>query len=327
MVENAVNERVSDIHLIPLEKEYAVYFRKAGALVFFDYRSFDWGRRCIAHFKFLANLDVAEKRKPQSGSVHYTVKEHAIELRLSTIMNVHLLESLVIRVIQPMLIQTQLNAFFPLEFKKLQQLVQRKSGLVLFSGPVGSGKTTTIYQLLRDRIEYEMLQVITMEDPVEIVEPRFLQAEVNVAAGITYNELIKASLRHHPDILVIGEIRDEETAKMVIRGALTGHLMVATIHAKNAIGVIGRLQELGITRQQMEQTIIGIVSQRLVPALYGNQLNKFNRCAVWELMENEQVVASLNQQVFSMTTLNQKLRKAWGCGYVSTQSYYKYEVV
>ena len=211
-------------------------------------------------------MDVGEKRKPQSGAAHLMVDDHAIELRFSTITNVLLLESLVIRVIrQQAKNQPTIRTYFPEDILLLTSLIRRKSGLILFSGPVGSGKTTTIYQLLRARMAEETLQIITMEDPVEIYEEKFLQTEVNEMAGISYDVLIKSSLRHHPDVLMIGEIRDEETARMSIRGALTGHLMIATIHAKDALGVIARLQELKVTNEQLKQTLIGVVSQRLVP--------------------------------------------------------------
>ncbi|WP_446450236.1 competence type IV pilus ATPase ComGA [Tuanshanicoccus lijuaniae] len=280
------------------------------------------GKKLISYLKFLANLDVGEKRKPQSGAIHYQTSIGRIELRLSTITNIDLIESLVIRVIhQKKQEQNHLDVYFPDDLVRLKRLVQRKSGLILFSGPVGSGKTTTIYHLLRERMAQETLQIITMEDPVEIIEPQFLQTEVNYRAGVSYEQLIKAALRHHPDILLIGEIRDEETAKMVIRGALTGHLMIATIHAKNTLGVIGRLQELSVTNQQIQQTLIGIVSQRLIPSFHDN------RYALFEILEGQALLAACHQEPAIFKTLNQKLRKAWANGYLSTKSYHQFEII
>ncbi|MBS4461561.1 Flp pilus assembly complex ATPase component TadA [Aerococcaceae bacterium zg-B36] len=322
LIKDAVESNVSDIHLLPVNQHYVLYFRQFGKMAFYAERALDWGKKLISYLKFLANLDVGEKRKPQSGAIHYQMAIGQIELRLSTITNIDLIESLVIRVIhQKKHEQNNMNVFFPNDVMRLKRLVQRKSGLILFSGPVGSGKTTTIYHLLRNRMADETLQIITMEDPVEIIEPQFLQTEVNYRAGVSYEQLIKAALRHHPDILLIGEIRDEETAKMVIRGALTGHLMIATIHAKNTLGVIGRLQELSVTTQQIQQTLIGIVSQRLIPSF------QEQRYALFEILEGKALYAACHQQPMTFRTLNQRLRKAWANGYLSTKSYYQFEII
>ena len=340
LIEHAISQGVSDIHILPAENDYKTFYRINGKLVLHKEADFDWGKRLISYFKFLANMDVGERRKPQSGSCTLPLSTNSIELRFSTITNVKLYESIVIRILkQSKIDQTTLRTYFPKSQEILRQLVRRKSGLILFSGPVGSGKTTSIYQLLRERMRDEPLQVITMEDPVEIYEPLFLQTEVNTRANVTYDSLIKASLRHHPDVLMIGEIRDEETARMCIRGALTGHLMIATIHAKNAIGVLGRLQELQITSQQLSQTLIGIVSQRLVPrycAQCGEQCSSdcthikldVQRLALLEILHGEALEKNLHHphpDLFS--TLNQELNRAWAYGYIDEKAYQHYELV
>lgn len=295
----------------------------------------------ISYFKFLANMDVGEKRKPQSGASHLHIDHSPVELRFSTITNVLLLESLVIRVIRQQLKSNySVQTYFPQDILLLRSLLNRKSGLVLFSGPVGSGKTTTIYQLLRERMAQETVQIITMEDPVEIYEANFLQTEVNELAGISYDVLIKSSLRHHPDILMIGEIRDEETARMAIRGALTGHLMIATIHAKDSWGVIARLQELQVTAEQLKQTLIGVVSQRLVPR-YCYQCQGdcrpmcslsalgTKRAALLEIMAGQVLkeILSTSETSLPFKTLNHQLRKAWACGYINEKTYTQFEVI
>jgi len=182
----------------------------------------------------------------------------------------------------------------------------RKSGLLLFSGPVSSGKTTTIYRLLQESYDTEPKQIITMESPVEIKDQRFLQVEVNEASDITYDVLIRASLRHHPDILMIGEIRDEETAQMVIRAALTGHLVLATIHAKDCSGVLSRMKELGVTTEQLLQTLLLVTTQRLLP-LKNGQL-----AVLFEVMKAEEIYPYLLHQELpdSFISLNQKLEEA-----------------
>ena len=182
--------------------------------------------------------------------------------------------------------------------------------------------------------------MITMEDPVEIFEPRFLQTQINEAAGISYDVMIKASLRHHPDILMIGEIRDEETARMVIRGALTGHLMIATVHAKDSLGVMARLAELSISQAQLTQTLIGIVSQRLIPRYCGLcqascQLTcqhhpvGAKRLALLEILSGQALRQHLTQELAqpAYQTLNDKLRKAWSYGFIDGKAYLQFEVV
>lgn len=341
LIRQAKLQTVSDIHINPAKDHYTIYFRINGQMILQETATFNWGKRFISYFKFLADMDIGERRKPQSGAITYPVDESHVELRFSTMMNIHQHESLVIRILYPSQeTSKQFRTFFPANYLILQKLIKRKSGLILFSGPVGSGKTTTIYQLLRQRMDQETIQVITMEDPVEIYEERFLQTEVNERANITYNGLIKASLRHHPDILMIGEIRDEETARMCIRGALTGHLMIATIHAKNTLGVIGRLQELRITDQQLQQTLIAVVSQRLISqychtcggpckVTCSHIPNNQKRLALLEILTGKPLNTYLANGTLSkgFIPLNQTLRKAWALGYVDTDQYYQYEIV
>ncbi|EFR31514.1 competence type IV pilus ATPase ComGA [Eremococcus coleocola] len=329
LIQAALKAQVSDVHLLPWKENYRIYFRKEGCLSHFQDQGLEWGRRLIAYFKYLADMEVGERRRPQSGSVNYQLDHSQVELRFSTIANVHLEESLVIRILQAERTKDQhLQTYFPKQEQVLEKLVKRQSGLILFSGPVGSGKTTTIYHLLRQRMGQETIQIITMEDPVEIYEPNFLQTEINLRAGISYDLLIKASLRHHPEILLIGEIRDEETARMVIRGALTGHLMIATIHAKNCQGVIGRLQELKISQQQLEQTLIGVVSQRLVTSCLTNHL-QHQRLAIYEILHGPTLKHYIQdgRMALDFVSLNHQLRKAWAYGYISKENYEKFELV
>lgn len=341
LIVKAVSQGVSDIHLMPKPDHYVLYFRLNGLLHEKGRQDLEWGKRLINYFKYRADMDVGEKRKPQSGASHLELDGQAVELRFSTIGDVHLQESLVIRVIQSQARQGgPLLTYFPKDLDILRRLIRRKSGLILFSGPVGSGKTTTIYHLLRERLQEEFIQVITMEDPVEIFEPRFLQTQINEAAGISYDVMIKASLRHHPDVLMIGEIRDEETARMVIRGALTGHLMIATVHAKDSLGVMARLAELSISQAQLTQTLIGIVSQRLIPrycslcqascqlACQHHPVGA-KRLALLEILSGQALRQHLTQELAqpAYQTLNDMLRKAWSYGFIDGKTYLQFEVV
>lgn len=341
MLDHAVKMGINDVHILPDKSSYIVYFRVPSGLQRMNTLSMEMGERYIAHFKYLANMDIGERRKPQSGSCQFQLKNQSVELRISTISNYLFQESMVMRILYDQERQNEetMQVFFPDDYKVLKRLLNYRNGLILFSGPVGSGKTTTIYHLLREKYDREPLQVITMEDPVEIKEPKFLQAEVNEKAGLSYELLIKQSLRHHPDILVIGEIRDEETAKMVIRSALTGHLVLATIHAKECTGVIERLLELGVSHQQLKQSLIGVVSQRLInkycPLCQGAcsiycHLHKMTqkKALLFEILTDHDLKIIMEKQGGSQTftSLNVKLRKAYGYGYITEKDFKNYQL-
>lgn len=334
----------SDVHILPEQKHYMIYFRLNGQMEQHFYLDLEEGMRLISYFKFLANMDVGEKRKPQSGSLVYELNEKELDMRFSTISNFRSSESLVIRLLdkkQNTNIETR--SFFKKELDELSKLVQYKSGLILFSGPVDSGKTTTMYHLIRNRSSEDKQQVISIEDPVEIEEAEFLQIQVNEQAGVTYEHLLKSSLRHHPDVLIVGEIRDEETAKMVVRGALTGHLIIASVHAKNPSGVISRLMELGISRALLNQTIIGIVFQKLLPIYCGlceknchsfcthHQPNR-KRSALFDLRTgadlNELFVEDIVQEKYDSysRSFNQLLKRIYAYGFITEQTYSSYQI-
>lgn len=335
--------RTSDIHILPEKGHYVIYFRLSGQMKQYFYLEQEEGQRLISYFKFQANMDVGERRKPQSGSLVYKLKEKEIDLRLSTISNYRTNESLVIRLLEKKEDTDVTNqCFFQHELNELKKLVEYKSGLILFSGPVDSGKTTTIYNLVKNRTIKEKNQIISIEDPVEIEESEFLQIQVNEAAGITYETLLKATLRHHPDVIIVGEIRDEETAKMVIRGALTGHLIIASVHAKNAEGVISRLEELGISLDMLSQTIVGIVFQKLLPQYCGlcegqchssctHQANAAKRTVLYDVRSKERLEQLFmpnqgNKLLESSRTFNHLLEKVLSYGYISEKTYQRYQI-
>lgn len=336
--------RTSDIHILPEQREYHIYFRLNGQMKCYFQLKKDEGARLISYFKFRSNMDVGEKRRPQSGSLVYQINDdEEIDLRLSTISNYRTEESLVIRLLEKQHKKEMVNqCFFSYELNQLKKLVQYKSGLILFSGPVDSGKTTTMYNLVKQQIRQEKHQVISIEDPVEIEETDFLQVQVNEAAGISYETLLKSTLRHHPDIIIVGEIRDEETAKMVIRGALTGHLIIASVHAKNASGVVSRLEELGVSRDALFQTIIGIVFQKLLPVycdLCEGQCH--SNCTHYDQSQKRIVLYDVRvqkslEQLFQLDdkhvgnhvnrTFNHLLKKVLSCGFISSKTYQRYQI-
>lgn len=322
---------VADIHLIPERNHYQLYYRLNGYLSWIQTYPWSLGERMIAHLKYLSKMDIGEKRKPQAGSCRYSWEETSVELRCSTITNFRLQESLVIRLL-PIGQEVQWSQFSVADRTQLQQLqhlIKAKSGLIVFAGPVDSGKTSTIYHLLRQRYHDKPMQVITMEDPVEVAEPLFLQAEVNTAAGLDYDCLIKASLRHHPDVLVVGEIRDEVTAQMAVRAALTGHLVVTTVHAPNGSGVLERLCDLKVSRSQLCQTLKVIVSQRLICRrcpFCGDVCHQYcthlprqqKRMAIFEIWHGRDLEQLCQRQPLHQThhLLRHQLTRAYAFGFV-----------
>ena len=340
----ALQFHIDDIHLLPFREEYRFYLRDGEQLSLLKKIDLETAHRWITFIKYRSGMDVGEKRRPQSGAMKYVLKNgRSIELRLSVISNFKMQISVVIRLLH---LSTdgeksrEVSTYFPKDIDLLQKMLHYKSGLILFSGPVSSGKTTTMYHLLRNRVNDTNLQVITMEEPVEMSEPMFLQTEINEKAGITYELLIKSSLRHHPDMMLIGEIRDEMTAKMVIRGALTGHLMLATVHAKDCKGVISRLEELGVTKDLLRQTLVAVVAQRLVPrycflcqshcCFHCNHIPLSKKKAtIFDIAYGSSLQHLIQEEEFLNPLLhqfNRKLRKAYALGYISQESFEAYKI-
>ena len=343
LLEKGDSQHISDIHLIPEGLTYGCYFRRNGQLEVERRYPKAEGQRIIGYIKFLGNMDVGEKRRPQSGSAVIQMEGQPKDLRFSTMTNFKQEESLVIRLLNKSnQLDIEHHTFFKKQMTQLKQLVRYRSGLLLFSGSVGSGKTTTMYHLVREYALEENQQVITVEDPVEMEEPSFLQCQVNEKAGTSYDTLLKASLRHHPDILIVGEIRDEETARMVIRGALTGHLILASVHSKHAEGVIERIKELGISDVLLRQTVVGIVYQNLLPqacplcvdncSKYCTHLSPTNkRAALFDVWEGEKLHNLLYEETEKLgwsgsTSFNDQLRKVWAYGYITNNTYQKFYI-
>lgn len=264
LLTKAVTANASDIHLIPRRNDAIVRLRVDGALTDVDTMAKRLAEKLISHFKFLAGMDIGEKRRPQNGALDMRVKQRLVNLRLSTLPT-PFSESLVLRILpQEETYSLSELSLFPQTNKQLLSLMDKSNGLILLTGPTGSGKTTLLYSLLNTAVERFSRQVITFEDPIEKKSDLFVQMEVNEKADITYAEGFKSILRHDPDIIMVGEIRDQETAQIAVRAALTGHLVLSTVHTRNSLGCIYRLLELGIPATHLEQTLTAVVAQRLV---------------------------------------------------------------
>lgn len=237
----AINYHASDIYFLPVNDQYVIKIRNSESLMDWKIMSAVRARRIMNYCKYMADMALSELRRPQIGSMDWQVADRQYSLRLSSVGDFSGAESMVVRIIYDL--EEIKTAFFDLEaLKKVRQMTSRR-GLVVFSGPTGSGKTTTIYNLVNQTSAGKI--VMTIEDPVEIKQSNYLQLQVNREAGMAYSDLIKVGLRHRPDVFIVGEIRDELTAKAAIRAALSGHLVYSTIHAPSPRGVVDRLSQFG----------------------------------------------------------------------------------
>lgn len=264
IIAEAYSVEASDIHFLPRENDTLVELRVRGHLLEFDRLPPDFAERIIAHFKFLSGMDIGDKRRPQSGSMLVELRHAPVHLRLSTLPTPYR-ESLVIRLLpQDRNLLVDDLSIFKEATVQLSSLLNYDNGLVLVSGPTGSGKTTTLYTLLSAAKRRYNARIITLEDPIEKKNDNFVQMEINEKANFSYADGFKAILRHDPDIIMVGEIRDQETAQIAVRAALTGHLVFSSVHASDAVGTIERLVELGIPRFDLKETLVGVIAERLV---------------------------------------------------------------
>lgn len=262
----AINKRASDIH-IEAEKDYArIRLRIDGRLCEIMRIHLENYSRLISKIKLMANMDIAERRKPQDSSLKLDQFRN-IDFRVSTI-DTNNGEKLVIRVLSAIDYEnkSKLIGFSDDSKDKLNNAMKNRSGMVILSGPTGSGKSTTLYSLLRS-LNREEENIITVEDPVEYDIEGINQVQVNEKIGFTFAKALRSILRQDPDIIMIGEIRDRETADIAIRSAITGHLVLTTLHTNNALSAIIRLKDLGIENYLLSSAISTVASQRLVRKL------------------------------------------------------------
>lgn len=262
LLENAYKLQASDIHLEPQEKYLQIRLRIDGKLVLIYKASNQISNFLISYLKLISNLDIAEKRLPQDGKFIFSAQN--IDIRISTI-PVLFGEKVVLRLLgnKENLLNLNQMGFSKMNLKYFKDMISASSGLIVITGPVNSGKSTLLYASLNylNRLD---TNIITIEDPVELNLEGINQMQVNQKAGMDYAVALRASLRQDPDIVMIGEIRDEMVAKQAITTALTGHLVLTTLHTKNALGVPARLIDLGVSPVMLSIALLGMTSQRLV---------------------------------------------------------------
>ena len=266
----SLKEGASDIHIEPYEQQALVRFRLDGVLRTVLSPSVQIAPLLISRIKVMAKLDIAERRLPQDGRMSVRLAGRNIDLRVSTLPASHG-ERVVMRLLDKQAGQLQLDDLgMPAAIKQqLDELIARPHGIVLVTGPTGSGKTTTLYAGLQ-RMDRQGRNIMTVEDPVEYDLPGISQTQINLKAGMTFARGLRAILRQDPDVVLIGEIRDGETAEIATQSSLTGHLVLSTLHTNTAAGAIGRLQDLGVDGFLLASTVRGVISQRLVRRLCGH---------------------------------------------------------
>ncbi|OUS30588.1 MSHA biogenesis protein MshE [Thalassotalea sp. 42_200_T64] len=262
--EDAVQMRASDIHIEPEKEQLRIRQRVDGILQESIIKQAKIAKALVLKLKLLASLDISEKRLPQDGRFHLRVKGHEIDVRMSS-MPVQHGESVVMRLLdQTDGLITLEQTGLPLALvERLRLQITRPNGMVLVTGPTGSGKTTTLYAALAELNQPEK-KIITVEDPVEYRLPRINQVQVNEKIGLTFSRVLRTSLRQDPDILMIGEMRDTETVEIGMRGALTGHMVLSTLHTNDAITSAIRLLDMGAPGFLISSALRAIVAQRLV---------------------------------------------------------------
>ncbi|MDL4841560.1 competence type IV pilus ATPase ComGA [Aquibacillus rhizosphaerae] len=322
---SAIQATASDIHFCPSEKETAIYFRVHGKRISHHTIGLNQYETLLTYYKFTSGMDIGETRKPQHGTISFKTIQHNFSLRLSTL-PVNSQESLAIRLLpQQELLQLEQLFLFPNQLSKIKQWITHRSGIILFTGPTGSGKTTTLYALLQSLLTEHSFQTITLEDPIEKEISNILQVQVNEKSGVSYNVGLKAALRHDPDIIMVGEIRDRETAHFAFHASYTGHLVLSTLHAKNAIGTIHRLLEMGIKKTDLEQSLIAVASLQLLPITTNSHLP--SRAAILELLDKNQLKQAIQNNKISakeaFTSFEQLRRKAYAYGFTTEEVFTK----
>jgi len=267
LLQYAFDQRASDIHIEPKREKSLIRMRVDGVLHNIHNIPKNLHPSIISRIKLLARLDLAEKRRPQDGRIKTEHKGKEIELRVSTL-PVAFGEKVVIRVFDPDILMQDLEklGFEPREYQLFNSFIRQPNGIILVTGPTGSGKTTTLYSSLRALASPE-INIVTIEDPIEMVLEEFNQVGVQSAIDVTFSTVLRNILRQDPDIIMIGEIRDKETANNAVQAALTGHLVLSTLHTNDAPSSVTRLLELGIPYFLIASTLIGINAQRLVRSI------------------------------------------------------------
>lgn len=263
IIAEAITLKASDIHIEPFPDRVRIRYRIDGVLVERDSPPKRLQAPMTSRLKIMGNIDISEKRRPQDGRIKTQIKGKPYDLRVSLLPTVHG-QSTVMRVLDRANIQVNLKdlGFIEDDFKKLMAVIKRPNGIFLVTGPTGSGKTTTLYSALNE-LNRPDRKIITAEDPVEYYLPGINQCEVKHAIGLDFSRIIRAMLRQAPNIILVGEIRDHETAEIAVQASLTGHMVFSTLHTNDAPSAITRLQDIGVQPFLVASSVVAVLAQRL----------------------------------------------------------------
>jgi len=264
LIERAIREGVSDIHLEPEQDGFLVRFRQDGYLREVERKEEVWGPPVVSKIKLMSGMDISERRLPQDGGFTFDCHNKTIDIRVATLPTIYG-EKVVLRLLPHQVYYTSLSS---LGMEKshvamVKKLLIQSQGMILISGPTGSGKTTTMYAMLHE-LKREGRNVISLEQPVEYRVPGVNQVQIHPRSGLSFYEGLRAVLRQDPDVILVGEIRDRQTAEVAVRAALTGHLIISTIHTIDAVGTVVRLLDMGIEPYLVCSALTGVVAQRLI---------------------------------------------------------------
>ncbi len=307
-IEQAIAEGASDIHIEPLENEVRIRFRVDGKLHLSKNIPKEAHSAVVTRIKILAGLDIAEKRVPQDGRCDQRVKDKLLNMRVSVLPTVHG-EKVVMRILDKtnFLIPKEKLGFTKTNLEKFDELLMNPHGIILITGPTGSGKSTTLYTMLNELNQLHD-NITTIEDPVEYMIDGLNQVQVNTKAGLTFAGALRSFLRQDPDIIMLGEIRDSETADIAIRAAITGHLVLSTLHTNDAVSTISRLEDMGIPPYMIAVSLMGVISQRLLRRLCP-------QCSV------SYTPGAHELKLLGLKEENYTFKKAEGCSYCNHTGY------
>ena len=309
MFKNSIEMRASDIHIEPYEKEVRIRYRIDGELSTVNLIGIESLPPLVARIKILAGLNIAEKRIPQDGRIITKVDEKEVDLRVS-ILPVVYGEKVVIRILDKnnYKVHKEHLGLSTENINKLNRIISNPHGIVLVTGPTGSGKSTTLYSILDD-INSENINIVTVEDPVEYTLEGINQVNLNNKYGMTFASGRRSILRQDPDVIMIGEIRDDETAEIAVKAAITGHLVLSTLHTNDAPTTITRLIDMGIENYLVATSVVGVIAQRLVrkicPYCKTSYVASDYEKRILDIDEKEELI----------------LYSAKGCGYCNNSGY------
>lgn len=300
ILKEAISRKASDIHLQVFEDKLNIKLRIHGSIENAFTLKAGIAARLFTRIKIISGLDITEKRKPQDGRVTINIGSHPIDLRISTIPSYDN-ERIVLRLLDQRHVELDLNSLGMLrdQLDQFISLLEQKSGIILVTGPTGSGKTTTLYAAI-ERIKKKNINIMTIEDPIEYKIEGISQTQVNPKINLSFADGLRSILRQDPDVILVGEIRDEETADIALRASLTGHLVLSTLHTNSPLGAFDRLNELGVDKKMLTSSVLCVIGQSLE-----KNFNQDGRTAIFEIIPMSEGL----QDALSQSTEEHFLRK------------------